>query len=42
LWGKGNQEENVLDIEEQRLETDIFDIAKERQNTNKENTTETE
>lgn len=42
LWGKGNQEENVLDVEEQRLETDIFDIAKERQNTNKENTTETE
>ncbi|MBR5831242.1 MAG: sodium:proton antiporter [Bacteroidales bacterium] len=42
LWGKRNQEENVLDIEEQRLDTDIFDIAKERQNTNKENTTETE
>ena len=44
LWGRTNQDESVEVAEEQRqrLETDILDIAKERQNTNKENTTETE
>ena len=44
LWGRTNQDESVEVAEEQRqrLETDILDIAKERQNTNKENTAETE